>query len=256
MAETLVAIWNAGNPDHTQPIQDSDTWDNRTPAEKYAELKLAVETAAAEFTASFHGSTATPKWIFVGAEYALGNTRATAADFQAMMLQIRGLSGENNNPLLVPGTGMMAHPNAEKTLAYNYSGAFHAGQKMAELGKKGDVSEPVGDDYTFQAGTGKATFDISGTTFGIQICQDATGTVPFPRNVDVQIVMGRGVGLRTTSGGPGIQEQASKYIIVADTYKQDVKFCGQARTVNDIKVKPYGGENLANSSIGYYKIDI
>lgn len=259
MTETLVAIWNSCNPDHEATITDTDPWDNMSAAEKYAELKVAIETAANEFTVRFQGSTATPRWIFVGTEYALGNKQVPASEMLDTLTKIRGLSGENSNPLIVPGTGMMENPDTTKSSVYNYTVAFHAGQKVAEVAKKGNVSEPVTEGSTFKKGNGKATFDISGNTFGVQICQDATGTVPFPSDVDVQIVTGRGVGIRASTGGLaglGISEQASKYIIVGDTYKPDIKFCGQARTINDIQVNPYGGANLGNSSIGYYKIDI
>ncbi len=207
MPDTLVAYWDT--PTNHDWTDETET--GMTLFQKIAALGQATEAAAHEAELVLNGGD--QSWIFIGPEYSFGQSRhLTVDEMNRVQWSCEGLSTRHKRMLLIPGTAPVKGPKVRSSgvqKAINKCVAYHDGAKVASFGKKNPVGEVAeGSGLTFEAGAGKGTFSIGDTSFGIQVCKDATIEGVLDSDVDVHIVVGQGVGIEA------IRRKCGRYLMV------------------------------------------
>jgi len=147
--------------------------------------------------------------------------------------------------LMVPGT--IAHANshfkAMNTCMVAYQNSIITFDKKAGVG---EVCTEDGLEFKPGTGIGQMTIqrrELENTTFGFQICKDATqvSAVPTP-DTDVWVVVGQGVG------EAAVVRNAQKLLIVAD-----VGNFGVYQTPGRTTVAPYRKDNISGCDLHFYR---
>ena len=183
----FVAIWNCSVV---------DAWRTKTLDQRITALHAAVFTANVEAKMK----SATADWIFVAPEYAFAAPAVHGMTYPAVHVTalqegtfrnaLSAISEKYPTLVLAPGTIVVTDaPNRGRNTGYGYRN----NAQLWRVDKRTNVSE-VPATMTFQAGTGQASANVGGTTYGMEICADATGGGTLPAQVNRHIVVGAGVG--------------------------------------------------------------
>lgn len=195
-------------------------WNNKSLKARIIALRLAVQTAAAEALAQgLRGNT----WIFAAPEYAFANAEAglnkpavhvsTAQELE-LRNALAGLTNVYGTLLIAAGSVPVWEGQRGARVARNTCYGYYGGAQVWRVDKRRGVGEVTQDEernrhLVFRPGTGFASVNVAGNTYGVEICADATGGGTLPGNVQRHIVVGQGVGFAA------IANKSTELLVVA-----------------------------------------
>lgn len=231
-------------------------WSAMAFAERVRIFKAAVGMAAVERISKV-GRVGT--WLFAAPEYAFSNPdrgRAKAAeqvdrvDERTLVKALVDLTTERDGLLPIPGTIVVRESNGPQWYtARNTSHAFFAGRPVWKFSKIGNIGETTPQEaasreLTFAAGLGHGSGNVGGTTFGGEICRDATGAGTLPGAVQCHVILGQGVGHGL------IANKATELQIVADFNAHGVYDYRAGR--NGREIRSYDKGTIHGTELFYY----
>ena len=180
---------------------DNTVWDGLRFRDRLEQFRSAVRMAGLVRLNAMPGNGV---WMFLGPEYAFGRRnhgrpqaaeQVTPAKEQSLLQEMAVMTQADHSLLLIPGTIVVRDTPGNQGRARNTSHAYFDGLPVWRFGKIRNLGEVDPNDQTtaFMPGTGWGMTDIHQTTYGGEICADATGQGTLPEQVDVHVIQGQSV---------------------------------------------------------------